>query len=595
MAVTLVGEVVNQCDAATGFGRGKVDTDIFIEPTGSIGRKVSAATTSFATTSLGATAPYDFSGAGGESGFHVIMWFNGLTPLNTTAGMRITVGNGTDRGEWYVGPPTGYTGGFQSRVVNTAADFDLINAGTWTLAGNPAQLTAISVMGGTLQTITSIMGNFNNALIDQITIGEGVRADAGTIGTPNTFETVRTADGGTNFWGWWTSSVGAFVGQGKLFIGPATGTATSVFTDSAQVVLFASANVAAGFYEFNIRGSGTTVTWDGLVIRAESPANARWGLTMDGTSVPDFTDTGSLFQGFDTLTLQSTASLTSTTFDNGNSIIQNSAIISECAFLNSNTADGVALITSDDPSLISDCDFTFSDGHAIEITTAGTYSFSGNFFTGYGADTTNDAAVYNNSGGAVTLNITGGGDPPTVRNGTGATTTVNNVVNFTINNIQPDSEVRIFDASDTTIELAGSESVEGSLTSFTITNAGTGYTAGNTLTLSGGTFTTAAQITVDTVGGGGEITSASITTAGAYSVAPSNPVTLTGGTGASATINATIRGSFLYQYNYTTNTPVIAVVFALGFKDLRIIGQSLLSTDQNIPIQQNVDRVYSNP
>jgi hypothetical protein len=169
------------------------------------------------------------------------------------------------------------------------------------------------------------------------------------------------------------------------------------------------------------------------------------------------------------------------------------------------------------------------------------------------------------------------------------------VVKFTINNIQPDSEVRIFDASDTTIELAGSESVEGSLTSFTITNAGTGYTAGNTLTLSGGTFTTAAQITVDTVGGGGEITSASITTAGAYSVAPSNPVTLTGGTGASATINATIRGSFLYQYNYTTNTQVIAVVFALGFKDLRIIGQSLLSTDQNIPIQQNVDRVYSNP
>ena len=37
-----------------------------------------------------------------------------------------------------------------------------------------------------------------------------------------------------------------------------------------------------------------------------------------------------------------------------------------------------------------------------------------------GADGTTDAAIYNNSGGAITLNISGGGDTPTVRNGASA-------------------------------------------------------------------------------------------------------------------------------------------------------------------------------
>jgi hypothetical protein len=81
-----------------------------------------------------------------------------------------------------------------------------------------------------------------------------------------------------------------------------------------------------------------------------------------------------------------------------------------------------AVITNN-PGNITDCDFTSAGtGHAIEISATGTFTFYGNTFTGYGADTTTNAAIYNNSGGAVTLTIDGA--TPTVRNGAGASTTI---------------------------------------------------------------------------------------------------------------------------------------------------------------------------
>jgi hypothetical protein len=72
----------------------------------------------------------------------------------------------------------------------------------------------------------------------------------------------------------------------------------------------------------------------------------------------------------------------------------------------------------------------------------------------------------------------------------------------------------------------------------TITSGGTGYTAGDTLTLVGGTFSIVATLTVTTVSSG-VITAVSIASNGAYSVLPSNPISVTGGTGSGATFTAT--------------------------------------------------------
>jgi hypothetical protein len=67
-------------------------------------------------------------------------------------------------------------------------------------------------------------------------------------------------------------------------------------------------------------------------------------------------------------------------------------------------------------------------GHALEINTAGSYNFSGNVFTDYRADGTVNAAIYNLSGGSVTLSLAQGDSTPTVRNSTSSDTTIQNAV-----------------------------------------------------------------------------------------------------------------------------------------------------------------------
>lgn len=66
---------------------------------------------------------------------------------------------------------------------------------------------------------------------------------------------------------------------------------------------------------------------------------------------------------------------------------------------------------------------------------------------------------------------------------------------------------------------------------------GTGYTAGDTLTLVGGLGQIAAELTVSTVGAGGVITAVTVTNAGQYNEIPINPVSVTGGSGSAATFD----------------------------------------------------------
>ena len=137
-------------------------------------------------------------------------------------------------------------------------------------------------------------------------------------------------------------------------------------------------------------------------------------------------------------------------------------------------ASGVAMTQVANPSIFQDNVFTGSStsGHAIQLTTPGTYSFSGNVFSGYGANGSNSAAIYNNSGGAVTLNVSGGGSVPTVRNGAGASTTVNAAANVELTGLIADSEVRAYVGSTSNpaaaTEIAG---VESSTTSFTFSQS----------------------------------------------------------------------------------------------------------------------------
>jgi len=86
------------------------------------------------------------------------------------------------------------------------------------------------------------------------------------------------------------------------------------------------------------------------------------------------------------------------------------------------------------------------------------------------------------------------------------------------------------------VTATGTVTSLGGVTVSSIASGGTGYTAGDVLTVSGGTFSSASTIRVDTVSSG-VITAATLTNGGTYTVIPTNPVSVTGGTGTTATFN----------------------------------------------------------
>lgn len=94
--------------------------------------------------------------------------------------------------------------------------------------------------------------------------------------------------------------------------------------------------------------------------------------------------------------------------------------------------------------------------------------------------------------------------------------------------------------------MSGVEQQNYEATAVTITAAGTGYAVGNTLLVSGGIDVFPTELTVTTVNGSGGITGITITNAGSYTTPPTNPVSVTGGAGSSATFTLT----FVQPYKF---------------------------------------------
>lgn len=105
-----------------------------------------------------------------------------------------------------------------------------------------------------------------------------------------------------------------------------------------------------------------------------------------------------------------------------------------------------------------------------------------------------------------------------------------------------------YEPTDTITLIGGTETTKTVLTvtnvkivSMTNNGAGSGYLAGDVLILVGGTHSIQGTVVVLTVNGGGAITSFGIRLAGAYTVAPTS-FTVTGGEGIGATFNAVLYG-----------------------------------------------------
>lgn len=180
-----------------------------------------------------------------------------------------------------------------------------------------------------------------------------------------------------------------------------------------------------------------------------------------------------------------------------------------------------------------------------EINTAGTGYTVGDILTMVGG-------TFTNAGKLKVISVGGGGDVtevavfdpgaytalPTpavaVTGGTGTGFDFNPVYAVFSVNITNPGTVPYNDPPAVSFSASGLIGLEGDQT---INAAGTGYVPGEILTFVGGTFTTAAQLTVTVTVGGG-VNQVAIRERGVYSVVPANPVSTTGGGADDCTIDA---------------------------------------------------------
>jgi len=115
-----------------------------------------------------------------------------------------------------------------------------------------------------------------------------------------------------------------------------------------------------------------------------------------------------------------------------------------------------------------------------------------------------------------------------------------------------------------------------------IDDPGTGYTAGDVLTLSGGQYAIPVELTV-TGETGGVIDTVSITNAGNYTVTPADPVAATGGTGVDAAFNVT----FNQPYNFWIHE---VGTDAINGQSQQPILSYFETGDISMPVQQQINK-----
>jgi len=165
-------------------------------------------------------------------------------------------------------------------------------------------------------------------------------------------------------------------------------------------------------------------------------------------------------------------------------------------------------------------------------------------------------------------------------------------------------------ATDTTLTFTESPSM-GVTTPVTVVNGGTGYSVGNVITLTGGTFTTAATLTVTSETGGViDPGGVSISNAGVYTVFPTGTLTSTGAGNSDATFTVTKDSQRIEVIGIQTagETPAspVNVVSAYGLDtasifspfasktlsgDTQILNFKALEAGTNVTITDNTNRL----
>lgn len=498
MAVTLTDRRVNvsEADSVTGWtgaGFGTTTADI-VEAPSAVAASISIGDQSVYFTSASAS---DLTG----KLVYVYSFNNALQNVwdNTIPPNAILIGDGTNRIAFHQAGsnrrvfnhfdgPTNW----QSLVIDTDKLTELDTAGlSFADAGNFASLNTGSItdFGAYFETLSKALGGGYNVAVDIIRYGnDGIYITGGGVGTEGNFSEIAEADRstvtGTAHGLVRELNPSAFGSQGPLTFGRSDTATNSYFLDSNKSITYENRSIADGKYYFRVEGNVSSTNYFNLSNSSIASAGPSLSVScsqninelfFDGVSFIDLRE--KIFFPTDTETNSATHSITDCSFTNTDSVNPGSTTFSNNTFNNYSGTEGYVTIDSNSITTNwSDLRFTSAGSdHALYITATGNYTLNNFTYTNYASTdgSTGNEVLYNNSGGPVTASVVGG-QIPTVRNGTGASTLVVQNTDVTLTGLKENTEVRII-ASGSNIELDGIENaVDGTFDnrSFTFTLQG---------------------------------------------------------------------------------------------------------------------------
>jgi hypothetical protein len=440
----------------------------------------------------------------------------------TAGGVGIVIGDGTNTMAYYVGGSD--LGGFRhtqggAEWVCYMLDTTSLPTNKTTIAGSEGSMSwsNITTLGVYFTTTYKAVGGVANCFADIIRYGAGgLIITGGGVGTEGNFGEIALQDylqTDQKAYGICRElATGAYGLQGPIILGD-TGTGAVNFISTGETVIFEApiAGVARDRYFINVVGNSTGSTQVGFSGSSFICA-AGVGAAFDATDsdINTLTISGCLFKGFETgvsflsATTSGNVSVTNTTFD-GCGQLDLGFLLQDGVFTGNTISNSVDYATGalllgatgytsgldlDDTTFISG-----GSGHAIYITQAGTYDFTNVICTGYGGTGTAGAAIYNNSGGTVTINASGCSGL-TYFNGTSATTNIVSdpvTTTITVKDINTGSVLQyarvLLVASDATGDLPYQESVTVSriISTATVTHTGHGMATGDFALIQGAT------------------------------------------------------------------------------------------------------------
>ena len=492
-----------------GGGQGAgTDQDLFLQGDQAVSRRID-------NSSLGWTVS---TGAGGSAnlsatGTHLVLWMGSIT-WSLVNNFQVVITSGNNQDAYHDVPSAQFPltqGGFIPVWVDVTRTADGAVTNTPTLSSvNGVGIYA--VMGNTA-------GNLKNVQADASFYGT---AGYSLTGTSNIGQVLTAEENtSTGLKGVLQEKSGIYFCQARLIIGASDAAAATpvatTYSDSNITVIFPNQPLVATDFmgqTINLGNASTTYSLTGSTVGAGNPtgASTRPDLIFTGTS-GSATLTNCTLLGMRTVDFTSTCTFDGGILDTVN-LTQGGSEIKNCE-IRTRTATQVAVVNDATFGISTGIhDVTFKqegNGHAIEFTSGSAVTLTNVEFSGYGADGSNSAAIYNNTGGALAITVSGGNSANyTIRNGSGASTSLIASKNLTIDNIQPDTEVRVYSYTDITdpttyTELVGMElassppdtSTFDSVVSYTDTDNNTKFRAiysYNTATEAGGVRIVAVNI-----------------------------------------------------------------------------------------------------